>query len=417
MPLCPTAPRFWVWRMVALAALALIGAALYLADRVAYADWLFGKGDAASIRQAIRLAPGTAAYYSSLAQAEPGRAVEILEKAAALNPLDSSLRLDLGAAAERRGDFPKAEASLLTAARLDPGFAPSLALSGFYFRRRDAEKFWPVVKAALAKSHGDVWEQFRQCWTLSSDAPTILKQAIPDRPEVLRQYLDFLVSEGRLDAAQPVSGRLLAHNDRGSLKFLLNDCDHLLADGRAADALAVWNGLAQRKTIPYPELTAGAGESPVNGDFRLPGLDAAFDWHFASPAGIYVDRTLRPPGLIVSFSGKQPDDAAILSQYVPLLPHRRYVLAVRYSVSGIAAESGLMCTIESAGGQDLLHGEGLLPGGAGGEVTQEIPFETPDQTTLGRLILGYRRMPGTMRIEGSLTLRRVALSLAPEEDR
>jgi hypothetical protein len=50
-------------------------------------------------------------------------------------------------------------------------------------------------------------------------------------------------------------------------------------------------------------------------------------------------------------------------------------------------------------------------------VTQEIPFETPDQTTLGRLILGYRRMPGTMRIEGSLTLRRVALSLAPEEDR
>ena len=61
-------------------ALGLLAAALYWTLRLEYADWLFVKGDAASIRQAIALAPGNAEYASFLAQAEPARAVEILGK-------------------------------------------------------------------------------------------------------------------------------------------------------------------------------------------------------------------------------------------------------------------------------------------------------------------------------------------------
>jgi tetratricopeptide (TPR) repeat protein len=396
-------------RVAGLAALGLLGTALYWTVRLERADWLFVKGDAPSIRQAIRLAPGNAEYYSFLAQAEPDRAVEILKEGVALNPLDSSLRLELGLAAQQQGDFPNAEINMLDAMRLDTGFGPRWALSDFYFQRRDAERFWPVVRAALAMSYGDVSAQFRNCRALASDPQTILERAIPDRPAVWRKYLDFLLAEGPLDAADPVADKVLASADNDAVPSLLNYCDKVLAKGRGDEALLVWNGLARRKLIPYPELAAGAGEIPVNGDFRAE-LGHGFDWQFSAPDGIYANRTLPPSGLILSFSGQQSENTGILSQYVPLLPHRRYVLKVRYRVSGIGAESGLMCTLVLPDGQDALNGRGLLPGGEG-NLEQTLPFQSADRATLGRLVFGYHRMLGTTRIEGSLTLQDFALTL------
>lgn len=411
----PNSRLSWMCRTAGLSALALLGPALYWTARLGYADWLFLKGDDASIVQAIRLAPGTAEYYTDLAQAEPGHAVEILERAAALNPRDSSLRVELGLAAEQQGDFRNAEANMWEAMRLDTGFAPRWVLSNFYFHRRDAGKFWPVTKSALAVSYGEVSDLFRNCWTLSSDPRTILDRAIPDRAAVLTKYLDFLLLEGRVDAAKPVAARILARADGNSTATLLHYCDRLLAQGAAEDALAVWDGLAQRKLIPYPELAADQQDVLVNGDFHAPGLGTAFDWQLSSPDGIYADRTSHPSGLQLTFSGHQSENAEILSQYVPLLPHSRYVLSVRYRVAGIGAESGLMCTLASSHSQDLLNGQGLLPGGPDGDMEQEIAFQAPDQTTQGRLILAYHRVLGTTRIEGSLTLRKFALTLSQKD--
>ncbi len=136
----------WAQRAAGLTAAAVALTALYWTARLARADWLFLEGNPQSIQQAIRLAPGDPDYYSGWAQTEPDRAVDVLEKAVALNPINSSLRIELGLAAEEKGDFRKAEASLREAMRLNTSFAPRWALSDFYFHRRDAEKFWPVVK-------------------------------------------------------------------------------------------------------------------------------------------------------------------------------------------------------------------------------------------------------------------------------
>ena len=192
-------------RFTGLAWVAALVCALYWTVRLERADWLFVKGDAASMREAMRLAPGNAEYASALAEAEPARAVEILRDAAARNPLDGGLRVELGLAEEERGDLVQAEADLIEAERLDQGFAPRWAMSDFYFHRQEAEKFWPVVKDALRVSYGEVTAQFRQCWSLTGDGDFILERAIPDRPVVLRRYLDFLVTEGRLNAAVPVA--------------------------------------------------------------------------------------------------------------------------------------------------------------------------------------------------------------------
>src|ERR1017187_2075389 len=116
----------WIWRAAGLAALVLLATAMYWIVRLARADWLFLTGSPQSIQQSIRLAPGTPDYYSGWAQVEPDRAVDVLEKGVALNPINSSLWIQLVLAAEENGDFRKAEADLLEAMRLDTSFAPRM---------------------------------------------------------------------------------------------------------------------------------------------------------------------------------------------------------------------------------------------------------------------------------------------------
>jgi hypothetical protein len=382
-------------RPAGLAVLALLGAALYWTIRLQHADWLFVRGDTVSLREAVRLAPENAEYAGVLAQSEPARAVAILRTAAARNPRNSSVRIQLGLAEEQLGDFGPAEAHLLEAARLDTGFAPRWALSDFYFHRRDSEKFWPAVNATLSAAYGDVTEQFNQCWTLTSDAATILARAIPERPFILRQYLEFLLHSDRLDAAAPVAAKVLASADREAAPLLLAACDRDLSRGRTADALSLWNGLAQRNLIPYPGIAPGRG-LPVNGEFRVLELGHGFDWRLSLPAGVFAER----PGLTLRFSGRQPESADLLSQYFPLAANRSYALTIRYRTTGIASDSGLHCRV--------LEVEIPLPGGDG-DREETLRFRTSTQDTLGQVVLFGRRVPGTVRIKGSLVLEKFAL--------
>ena len=409
--------EYRVLRTLGALALAVFACAGYWTMRIAIADWAFRLGTPQSIRRAIRLDPGNPEYLSGLARAEPGVAVEALAGAVALSPADAGLRVELGLAFESRGDLPDAEASLKKAVELDRTFAPRSVLSGFYCRHLDAEKFWPAARSALSISHGDAFGLFRDCWALSSDAGTILARAIPDRTEILIQYLNFLVEERRLTAAAAVAGKVLEKADLGSVPGLLNYCDRALEAGQDREALAVWKGLSERKLIPYPVSSREGPDVATNGDFRRPSMGLAFDWHFFEPSGIYIDRGGSAPGIFISFSGKQAESAEILSQYVPLLPRRGYVLSLQYRVKEIGADSGLRCLLTPFDGADLLDGAGLLPGGLVGDTERVFRFVTPEDTGVARLVLAYRRMPGTMRIEGSLLLRKISLSPSREATR
>jgi tetratricopeptide (TPR) repeat protein len=399
-----------------LTAAAVALTALYWTARVALSDWVFLEWNARAIRRAVRLAPGNAEYYAGWAEIEPDREVAVLETAVALNPASSVLRIELGQAAEEKGDYPKAEARLLEAVEMNNNFAPRWVLSDFYFHRRDAERFWPAVKAALATSYGDVSVLFRNCWELSSDPQTILEKAIPDRPAVLRQYLVYLLGERRIEAAEPVAARVLAKPDKDAAGALLAYCDQLLEAGRDGPAMAVWNGLSQQALIPYPTVSAEAGKL-TNGEFGMPSVGACFDWRFSSPDGVDIARVGKPPVVYIGLSGNQAQSFDLLSQYVPLLPNRDYELSVRYRVTGMQEESGLMCRLVPPGGGDLLHDTGLLPGGDQVERDRVFRFSTRADTTLAHLVLGYGRMRGTVRTAGSVMLRALELSLRPKGGR
>jgi len=407
----------WLERIFGLAATVIMATGLYWTLRIELSDWVYLKWNPRAIRRAVSLAPGNPEYYLGWSEIEPDRAVVALEKAAELSPANSTLWIELGQAAEEKGDYGKGEASLLHAMQLDNNFAPRWVLSDFYFHRGDAEKFWPVVKAALAVSYDDVSALFRNCWSLSQDAPTILERAIPDRQKVLRRYLEFLIREKRMEAAAPVAERVLARAGAEDTEALLNYGDYRLEAGQSGPALAVWNELNERKLLPYAPLAAKMGRSLTNGDFATPNFNAGFDWRFTPPEGIYVERVGKPPAVFVSFTGQQPEDCEILSQYVPVLPNRDYVLSVRYRATGIPAESGPLCRVLRGNGGDLLHEGGLLPGGSEGDADRAFRFATPADTTTVRLVFGYKRMRGTVRIEGSVILREFKLALEPEDGR
>ena len=387
--------------------------ALYWTARVALSDWVFLEWNAQAIRRAVRLAPGNAEYYAGWAEIEPDRAVAALETAVALNPASSVLRIELGRAAEEKGDYPKAEASLLRAVEMNNDFAPRWVLSDFYFHRRDARRFWPAVRAALATSYDDVSPLFQNCWALSSDPRTILEKAIPDRPDVLRQYLVYLLGEKRMEAAEPVAAKVLAKPDKDAAGALLSYCDQLLEAGRGEPAVAVWNGLSKQGLIPYQAVSVEAGKL-TNGDFGMPSVGACFDWRFSSPDGVEIGRVGKPPVVYIRLSGNQAQSLDLLSQYVPLLPERDYELSVEYRATGMQEQSGLMCRLVPRGGGDLLGGTGLLPGGDQVERDGVFRFRTGADTTLAHLVLGYRRIEGTVRSEGSVMLRGMELSPRPK---
>jgi hypothetical protein len=78
---------------------------------------------------------------------------------------------------------------------------------------------------------------------------------------------------------------------------------------------------------------------------------------------------------------------------------------------------GLMFRLVPRGEGDLLGDKGLLPGGDQVERNPVFRFRTGANTTLAHLVLGYRRIEGTVRTEGSMMLRGMELSLRPKGGR
>ena len=407
--------RFGIAAAFRLAGLIWFGLAVVLLCRslsFARADWLSRERTRPSILAAIQLFPDNSFFYRMWAEIEPRDALVASRQAAALNPMNPSVRIEVGVNAEKAGLLSEAEASFDKAVTLDRTFSPRSILADYYFRHRAVEKFWPTVRGALEHAIGDTTTLFEECWDLTSNAHVILEQAIPDRSQVLRNYLDFLVSHNHVEAAASVANRIMATNSPEGTDAMLNYCEKLVlndsADNPSAQAVVVWNWLCKRRSLPYEVLEPQNGHILTNGMFTVAPISKGFDWRLSPSDGLYIE--LGKQGLDLTFTGNQPEKCEIASQFIPLEPNRRYRLRVGYSMSGIDRESGLSWRVTIPNGAGLFNGR--LPGGGIGE--QEIvgQFVAPPDAELGRLVLGYERVRGTVRIEGEAEIRRVELFFA-----
>jgi len=392
----------------------LCGYACYWAVRWAVADYAARNSSRSRVEYALRLAPGNPEYYARLAEADPAHALAALQRATDLNPLSSPDWIEFAHAAEDHHDYRGAERSLLHAVRVDKTFAPRWLLAEYYSRRHDETHFWPAVRAALATSYDDVGPLFDLCWDFAPEPRIILDRAVPNRPDVMRQYFDFLLAKNRLDAAETLANQIMRDAGPDTVPSLLSYCDRLLEKNDSPRAVDAWNALAAKRLLEYPAVAVAQGRSLTDGAFEKPFLARGFDWRAPAVDGVFAQHGGAFRGLRFDFSGKQPESCELLAEFVPVGPAQPYQLVVRYATDGLDGDTGIKWRVmDVRTGADLLLGAGHVIASARQEKSEPYKFFTPAETHLVKLVLAYERALGTVRIEGSLSLRNAALGFSP----
>ena len=383
-------------RLLSSIAIALVCVtAAYYSLRFGYAEYLFRSDRPESIARAATLSPLDADYQTRL-----GR----LDHAVRLNPYLSAAWIELGTRAEAAGDFTRAEAELREAARVDRTFDPRWTLANYYFRRQNWDEFWKWIRASADMSYGDRSALFGLCWRATSDPETILARAIPADRGVLASYVSYLAHSEHFGAAPAAAYRWLPIAAKEDLPALLELCDVLLEKlPNTPDAMRIWNALIERGWLPYRRLDPEAGVSVTNEAFRISPLAHGFDWRLPLAPGVRVVWNASPPGLGITLDGHQEERTDMLAEWIPVLAASAYQLSTRASAEEIAAGSGLRCRIvDPVSGAVLAESEINVP-------VAKLRFETLPHGALVKLVLGYRRAPGTNLIAGRFTLSSLAL--------
>ena len=344
-----------------------LGFAAFLTIRAALADFEFQHRTPESVAKAVQIAPGNVEYLQLRAlqlDYDGVDSTELLERAAALQPMSSAPRIRLGLAAESRGDFRAAEKWLTEGAHVDHQFEPVWTLANFYFRRGDAQEFWTWIRSALEISYGDRRPAFDLCWRMSNDGGEIFRRAIPEQHDVLASYLNYLLEEKRTGAIAPVARKLASDADRREL--LLSACDALIA-AQSAQAWPLWRAMG------YADVS-----------FESPRVNRAFDWQRIESPGVVHLEIDQPRSMHrITLNGSQPESCDLLKRVLHLEPGRRYVVEWQSQpdVPGIEWRIADQHADLKAG-----------------------PLEFTAPSEFAPLVLSYRRPQGQVRAEGSLEL-------------
>jgi hypothetical protein len=276
----------------------------------------------------------------------------------------------------------------------------------FYLRQGDAASFWPWARLAFDRAYGDSTALFDLCWSMATDPSDAYDKAVPHSHEILRAYVAYLVSRGRLPSAAQPARDLLAQASPEDRDLILDYCDRLL-DIAPAEALGVWNAACSRGLLPYKP--AGRLVDVVNPAFTDDPLQKAFDWKLVDSLQI---PTARVPsgGMEFSFNGRQPESIELMSQTISIPARRNWRLTVEYQTERIASPSGLLITMEDRITRQPLANGPLPPSETG--IRQTVAFRSP-ASGLAALHFRYQRPLGSVRTEGTLTVRSVHIEAAP----
>ena len=377
--------------------------AVFCCWKMARADYLFRKDTAESVRSAIRLSPDEPEYYMRLSQLDGGHARELLESAVRLDRYNAQADIELGLRYEADEDYDRAEKLLLAAYEVDHTYLPRWSLANFYFRRDNMPKFWTWARSAAQMPSDNIGPLFELCWRVSPDPDQIAGRILNDNPELIRQYLSFLLKKQQLAAAVAVSPTLVRYSNAetdGSL--LLSMVNRLVAseDGKAANVL--WRLLVDNRWV-VADTTV-----PNNGKFARDPLPVSFDWSLPSNSGLHS--WPGPSGLETEFTGTQPENCIIAEQAMVLKPGS-YLMEYSFRTADIGPGTGLTWQIAAANSDTPLAVSGDLSSDA---LKQEkLEFSVPPGALLLRLRLNYKRTLGTTRISGTLVVPSVRINARP----
>jgi tetratricopeptide (TPR) repeat protein len=385
-----------------IAGICLLG--IWCSWNFARADYLFRLNTEDSVRAAIRLEPDAWEYYMHLALFDDVHAQQLLETAIKLDPYNAQADIELGLRLEAAGDYRRAEKLLLDAFAIDHTFMPRWSLANFYFRRNNLPAFWAWARSAATMPSDDIGPLFELCWRASPDPDEIARQILNNNPELIRQYLDFLLAKNQLSAAAETAHRL-AQAGRPEMDDpqMFSVIDRLVAARDGDAAKAIWNVLIEKRWV-----VAETG-APNNPNFVRDPLPVSFDWALPSYVGLHS--WPGPSGLETEFSGEEPENCTIAEQAVVLAPGN-YEMGYSYRTEGIPPATGLRWQIVAADSGTVLAESPDLSSEALNNA--KLAFSIPSDSSLIRLRLQYGRSLGTPRISGTLVMPSVEIHARPK---
>jgi hypothetical protein len=358
----------------------------------ARADYLFQKDTEESVRAAIHQTPDGWQYYMRLAQLDPTQSRKLLSAAVSLDHYNAEADIELGLQYEADGDLVNAEKLLLAAFDVDRTYLPRWSLANYYFRRDNMPAFWSWARSAAEMPAGDISALFELCERVSTDPSTITTVVLNEKPELIRQYLGFLLVKDQLPAMASIARQLVrSGNENSDRPLLFAVVNRLVAANDGASAATVWHFLIEQHWV------ANDNTMPNNADFARAPLPVSFDWSLPEYPGLHS--WPGPSGLETEFNGSQPEDCTIAEQSVPLAPGR-YTLVYAYRTSDIPPATGVRWQIIDAKSNAVLADSSDLSS----DTLQHssLVFSVPPDAPLIRLRLTYRRALGTARISGML---------------
>jgi hypothetical protein len=387
-------------RTVWLTAAGILIFASFWSVRNAVADFFYRQNTISSLGRAVAISGGDAEFHALYAEhmesvgEDPDEQFRI---AAALSPLDARYWVRLGFSAESKGNYALAEQYLLKGASVNKKFDPAWALMNFYFRRGNAERFWFWADKAMAMSYGDLSAMFRLYWDMSSDAALIRKH-VPLKSQALASYLAVVESEGHFEAVGPTALELAAVCADDCVSQLQFYCERAWSRD-PGNAVAVWNLMCRRRLIPFRAVDPEQGSILGDPGFRVLRGGVGFGWRPYAPDEIVVVPDEPDGGVILRFSGNEPDDCMILEQLLPrLVPHRIYRIQYNVKLNPESHIDGLIWKVVSAPDARTIAEVPIGPSGGA-----PLQFAADGETPL-RLRLEYKRPFGAVRARGGVTI-------------
>jgi tetratricopeptide (TPR) repeat protein len=367
--------------------------------KIARSDALFFQGAAASVRASIRLEPDCWRCYARLARLDDSSAEQLLQTSLRLNRYNSDAAIDLGLRYESDGDFKRAEELLLQAFAVDDTYVPRWSLANFYLRRNNLPAFWIWIRRATEMPADNIGALFELCWRVSPDPKTIEANIVEDNPDVVRQFIVFLIGKNQPAAAVDPALMLLRTGSQEldqTLLFAL--LDKLIHANDPAAANALWSRLISQHWVVADK------SFPNNPQFLRDPLPVAFDWSLSAYNGLHS--WPRSPGLETEFTGDEPESCVVAEQIV-ILPPGNYRLESTYRTRSILPDTGIQWQILETGSDKILASSASLASDTPARVA--LPFVVSPDEQLLRLRLAYQRNLGTPRVSGTLVVTSVTI--------
>lgn len=382
----------WVALRVMFACVFCLG--IWSSWHFARADYLAQENTEASLRSAIRLEPDGWEYYMRLAQFDRLDAGTLLQTSLRLYPYNAQADIELALTYEAKDDFADAEKLLLAAYAIDRTWQPRWALANYYFRRDDMPQFWDWARRAAEMPTSDMGALFELCWRVSPEPDRISAAILNQKPEMIRQYIGFLLVKNQLPAVSNVASHLVNFGDpETDLPLMFSVVNRLLAASYGDSANALWHQLMRQHWVEADN------SLPNNSGFARKPLPVSFDWSIAAYPGL---RSLSGPlGLETEFTGTQPEECSVAEQALSLKPGK-YSMNYAYQTSDIAPGTGLEWQIIDEKSNTILA---RSPDLSSDELKNSaFVFSIPPGSSVVLLRLAYRRVLGTSRISGTLTV-------------